>query len=406
MAIGANASTSVTFAPFTLARNTVRGVVRAGTDRLPADNAFHFVLAPSRPVSILLVDQGDRAGNSFYLTRALAIGTAPAFQVETMPPQRVSTGALDRRSLVILNNTVVPPGVGVAGLQQYVEQGGGLFVIAGDRASWPSNDTTVLPGPLGETVDRIDRVGSFGYVDHSHPVFEVFKAPRSGDFTGVKVFRYRAMQAGPEARVLARYDDGGVAIAERRIGNGRVIVFTSAVDDSWNDLAIKPVYLPVVHQIARHLARYEPPSEWRSVGQVVDLTALLQDKVDRVVVTPSSEQIKVAAGATGAVELNEQGIYEVRSAGDSAPLSIAVNLDPAEADLARIDEAEMRAAVTGRAVETAPADLAGAAEQTPTESERQQNLWWYLLLAGLLVLASEMALSNRYSRNESIPRYC
>ena len=95
-----------------------------------------------------------RAGGAMHVETALALG--------------------ERRSLVILHNTVVPPGVGVAGLQQYVEQGGGLFVIAGDRASWPSNDTTVLPGPIGETVDRIDRVGSFGYVDHSHYVRTYF----------------------------------------------------------------------------------------------------------------------------------------------------------------------------------------------------------------------------------------
>ena len=49
-------SASVTFAPFTLAEPNVRGTVRAGTDALPQDNAFHFVLSPSRPVSVLIVD--------------------------------------------------------------------------------------------------------------------------------------------------------------------------------------------------------------------------------------------------------------------------------------------------------------------------------------------------------------
>ena len=46
--VGANASASVTFAPFTLAEPNVHGIVRAGTDPLPADNVFHFMVSPSR----------------------------------------------------------------------------------------------------------------------------------------------------------------------------------------------------------------------------------------------------------------------------------------------------------------------------------------------------------------------
>jgi hypothetical protein len=46
--IGANASASVSFAPFTLAEPTVRGTVKAGSDPLVADNAFNFVLSPSK----------------------------------------------------------------------------------------------------------------------------------------------------------------------------------------------------------------------------------------------------------------------------------------------------------------------------------------------------------------------
>ena len=399
VSIAANSSASVQFQPFTLASTTARGVVKAGTDALQADNAFHFVLAPSRPVSVLVVDQGDDPLATFYLTRALAVGTTPAFQVETMPPVRVAPASIERRSIVVLNNTPIPPGVGMAGLRTFVEQGGGLLVVAGERTAWPSNDTSLMPGQIGGLMDRMSgQAGTIGFRDYSHPIFEVFKAPRSGDFTTADIYRYRSLQTGPEDRILARYDDGAVAMAERRVGTGRVIVVTTSLDDSWNTLAKRPIYLPVVHQTMRYLARYEPPSEWRSVGQVVDLSALLQERVDRVVVAPSSEQTKLTAD-NGMLELGEQGIYEIRSAGSNEPLPIAANLDPAEADLTQLDTTELSAAVTGRAAGEQVVQPA-AAEITPLESERQQNLWWYLLVAGLMILAAEMALSNRYSRTE------
>ena len=45
--VGANASASVTFTQFTLDKPIVKGTVRAGSDQLPADNTFHFTVAPS-----------------------------------------------------------------------------------------------------------------------------------------------------------------------------------------------------------------------------------------------------------------------------------------------------------------------------------------------------------------------
>ncbi len=188
--------------------------------------------------------------------------------------------------------------------------------IFGEHSAWPSGDTDLLPGTLGAITDPANgRGGAIGFIDYSHPVFEVFKAPRSGDFSSAHIFRYRALAAGPGARILARFDDGAVAAAERRVGAGRVIAWTSTLDDSWSDLAVKPVYLPLVHQLVRYLAHYEQPLSWQTVGQVLDLPAAPKARGDRVIVTPSGQRISQAAGAAGLLELNEQGVYEIRGAG-------------------------------------------------------------------------------------------
>jgi hypothetical protein len=403
--IAPHASASVSFTQFTLASANVRGVVRAGSDPLPADNAFHFVLAPSEPVSLVVIDGTDRSGASLFLSKALAIGTTPAFQVDVTSMSRATAASFDKRAVVILNDTMFPPAASGGALRRFVERGGGLLVVAGERTTWPSTEADLLPGKLGATVDRTSgRSGSFGYLDYSHPVFEVFKAPRSGDFSAAHVFRYRALQAGPGDRVLARFDDGAIAAVEKKLGAGRVIVWTSTLDDSWTDIALKPVFLPLVHQFTRYLAHYEPATSWFTVGQVLDLTARGKGRIDRVVVTPSGERLsKTAAGegAEGLLELNEQGIYEIRSAvpASGRPEAIAVNLDPTESDLTALDTRELVATVTGHASDaTVPA--ATPQEMTREESEKRQSLWWYLLLTGLMLLAAETMIANRLSRKE------
>ena len=406
--VAAHASGSVSFTPFTLSSANVRGSVRAGTDPMPADNTFNFVLAPSEPVSLMIVDSGDRAASSLFLSKALSIGTTPVFQVDVTTASRLTPAALDKRAVVVLNDTVFPPAGGGGVLKKYLERGGGVLVVSGDHVTWPQGEADLLPGRFGAIVDRTTgRSGSLGYLDYSHPVFEVFKAPRSGDFSAAHVFRYRALQPTAADRVLARYDDGAVAAAERKIGGGRAMVWTSTLDDSWTDIAVKPVFLPLVHQLVRYLAHYEPPTSWLTVGQVLDLTARAKgrgDRSDRIVVTPSGERISQSSageGNEGLLELNEQGIYEIRSTGAAGgrPEAIAVNIDPAESDLSAVDPRELVAAVTGHATPTA-VQPAASQEMTREESERRQSLWWYLLMTGLLLLAADTVISNHLSRKE------
>ena len=163
-----------------------------------------------------------------------------------------------------------------------------------------------------------------------------------------------------------------------------------------------------MHQLVRYLAHYEPTTSWFTVGQVLDLTARAKgraDRSDKIVVTPSGERMTHAGsgeGNEGLIELDEQGVYEVRPTGapQGRAEAVAVNLDPAESDLNPIDPRELVAAVTGHATPVEVQQPAPPQEMTREEAERRQALWWYLLLAGLLLLAAETVISNRLSQKE------
>jgi hypothetical protein len=404
VSVAANASASVAFAPFTLADPTARGSVRIGADQLAADNTFNFVLMPTQPVAVLVIDSPEASASSFYLSRALAIGSAPAFRVETVPASRATAAMLEKSAVVILNDAPVPLGIPRETLRRYVENGGGLLVALGARSVWPSSEADLLPGKLGPAVDRSTGQGAtIGFRDYSHLVFEVFKAPRSGDFSAARIDRYRMLEPGPDDRVLARFDDGAAAAVERRLGTGRVIALTTTLDDSWNDLALKPVYLPLLHQIVKYLARYEAPTAWLTVGQVVDLPTLLKSRADRVAVTPSGERVNVSGSGGGLLELNEHGVYEIYAASTGPSgrgTRVAVNIDPAESDLTPLDPQELVAAATGRASQQTAAAPQAPETIPPQDAEKQQGIWWYLLAAGLLLLATETVVSNHLSRNE------
>jgi hypothetical protein len=391
------ASTSVAFDPVTVGSRNTRGVVKLSDDSLAIDNTFNFIVSPTEPVRVTVLDRGG-AAPGLYLSRALAIGEAPRFEVQTRQVDALSDDDLRQSAVVVLNDVVVAPGL-ARRLLRYVEQGGGLFVAAGARATWPA-DVDLLPATLGNPVDRTrGDAARLGALEYSHPVFEPFRAPRSGNFATIPVYGYRGVTVAQGAQVLAKFDGSAPAVIERRLGAGRVILWTSSLDTSWSDIPLRGVFLPFVHQSMRHLSGYAEPRPWLTVGQVLDASTSALSRTDagqRVVLTPSGRRVPLQDEGSDVMELTEQGFYELRSSEGDVSV-VAANVDPAEADLTPMDPKEIAAAALG-----APGGAASTANAgvplTPEAQEKNQRLWWYLLVAGILLLGADTLLSNRMAK--------
>jgi hypothetical protein len=272
-----------------------------------------------------------------------------------------------------------------------------LFVVAGEKATWPSV-ADILPGLPGAAVDRSRGAAArLGALEYGHPLFEVFRGPRTGDFASARFYGYRAVTPGPNSTTLARFDDGQPALLERRVGTGRVLMWTSTLDTTWTDLALKPVFVPFVHRAVRYLGAYREPKPWRTVGDVVDPGLQAPAKgsdVSRVALTPAGTRISLDGDGPEVLELAEQGFYEFRAQGRDAeaPVVVASNVDLSESDLTPLDPQEIAAAALGRAGGDAAGPLA---PPTDDAQESAQRVWWYLLFAGLLLLGAETIVANR-----------
>ena len=434
--VDSRSATSTMFAPVTLEAET-RGVIRLEPDLLPRDDAFYFVVAPGRPVPVLVLHRAAASDASFFLRRALAIGNAPAFGIEVKPIEqaeaadlRPATSDADNTAdtgpaVVILDDAMIPPGDFTDALHEFVASGGGVLVALGERSAWSDRAATWLPGLPRAVVDRASGRGAvLDVVDDTHPVFELFKGPLAGGFSSARFFGYRTLELpapstgaerdGTDAEapaVLARFDDRAVALVERRVGRGTAMVWTSTLDTFWNDLALKPVFLPFVHRIVVYLSRYRAPSAWLNVGQIADMEAARRDwgvggdaatdsaEIDTVL-TPSGSRL---SSSSPLVALKQEGFYEARFRGQDRPVVFASNVETTESDLSSIDPSELVASVSMPEPGADPADavLAGAdaAIEVPAEiQERQQAIWWYLMLAGVILLVTDTVLSNRLSR--------
>ena len=295
VSVAAASSASVTFTAQTLPPAGLRVVTRLPGDSLAADNAFHAVLAPPTAVTVLLVGSGNRGDSDLYLTRALAIGDRPRFEASSVQADSLSAETLARARAVVLQDLPVGDAL-LARLKTFVEGGGGLILALGPRAQVPPADW--LPVTVGNVEDRTrGAAAKLSGFDYGHAIFEPFRAPRSGDFSTTRVYGFRLLTARPGAVTLARFDGGTPALVEGTLGRGRVLVWATTLDPAWNDLALKPVYLPFVHQLVRQVAGYREQPGWVTVGQAIELGA---SGASTVVLSPGGQRVSPARRRLGA----------------------------------------------------------------------------------------------------------
>ncbi len=417
----ADGSATVTFPPFTLTEPNTRGTVRLEPDLLPRDDARHFVVSPGRALGVrILTRAGAPRETTLYLQRALGVSEDGAFDPSVRTYSAAATSDLDGTAVVVLDDVPFPQGAAGDRLRSFVEGGGGLVVVAGEAAGWPQADDSLFPGRLAGTADRLrGGSGRLAQLQYDHPIFQPFQGPRGGDFSAARFFRQRVLEGATAQEVLARFDDGTPALAERRVGDGRVLVWTSTLDGLWNDFPLQPLFLPFVHELVRHASGRREALPWLTTGQVVDVsdaramaTAGLADAEqarqlgagERVVLTPSGGTERLPAGAgPHYLTLDESGFYQIRPPGETPerPLTVAVNVDLSESDLTTLDPAEMAAslvAAPGDGSGTAPPGSSRATELVRQDQERRQSLWRFLLAGAAALLVLETVLSNRVSR--------
>lgn len=401
----------VAFAPFTLAAPFTRGEVRidgAGGGELVQDNTLSFVASPGGDLQVVVADPLGPGDSNLYLRGALGIADGAGFETAVargLPADDELSGT----EVVVLNGGPFPGGSEGDRLRAFVEDGGGLLVVLGERSGVPSVHQDFLPATVGPVSDG-DGERRIGFVDYDHAVFEAFRGPRSGDFSQAVFYRTRLLTE-TDGQVLARFDDGAPALVEARRGRGRVLVWASGLDRFWNSLPLQPIYLPFVHRVTRHLGGRGEAMPWHMAGSTVNLAGLAETAGSweipegAVAMEPGGGSVPLDP-LQPLIELDRRGIWEIRPPGQRPdhPLALAVNVDVSESDLSKMDVEAFAVAVGGSADATA-ADGAGSG---PAEAivdireedyERSQSFWRYLLAAAFLLAASETLLSNGLSRH-------
>jgi Aerotolerance regulator N-terminal/von Willebrand factor type A domain len=392
--VPANGRATVEFNSLVVPYGFSRCAVRIDSaDPLRADDSSYFAVERSDPQQVLFLHDASDRRSPLYFGAALAASAESAFTMESVPAAQAASVQPFKYAFVVLSDVASLPSSFEKELARYVQGGGGVLIAAGTSVGRLSR-IPLFGANILDAHYYSDGPGGFltvGDVDPSHP--SIAKADRWSD---VK-FYYAVKVDDAGSQVAARLSDGSPLLLDKKIGEGRVLLFASGLDNLTNDFPLHPDFVPFVEQTAFYLSGLERPGGSQVVGSYLQLRTAKERAVSVEVVDPEGRRPLSLQEATTAqtYQLNEAGFYELRLANGRQDV-VGVNADRRESDLAVMSpDALSLWAGKPSSPGGSPAAVAAASASAPApEKFSPHSLWWYVMLFVLLAAVLESWVAN------------
>ncbi|MGL5096714.1 MAG: hypothetical protein ACRDD1_14060, partial [Planctomycetia bacterium] len=458
-------------------KGPVHGRFEIGADRFPDDDSYLFALDVVPEVKVLLVN-GDQNNDPFeneclFLQTALSAGAeddasamplgkgkkkkpeeakkdplapggefARSLAVEEIPEHALNTDRLRNVSVLVMANCGQLNGQQYAWVREFVQQGGGLIVLPGEKVNADAYNSQFLPvpGPQKEFLagvrfappvgdpQKFETFTRLAAIDFAHPVLSVFDDPNQRYLTTALVYRRFPLTFTEPRGVawkLADFASDTPAFVESRFGDGVVLLASFPFNAKWSNLPLKPEFVPLVLRMVSHVQRLpelEAPTNvaagataevsvvesWSPVTAGARLddgkpAADAQAEQGAVAATPVAASPiplqRVGARLVGAYRAADtKGFYRIDVTGGRveqpkrASTLFAVNLSSEESDFTPIKDEMLKsiAPIPGLAI----VDASAEAQQTHGAIGDEREVWRPLIFLLFGIIAVEFLLAT------------
>ncbi len=398
------------------------GTVQLGQpDQLEGDNSSSFALKVRDKLSLLLVNPTPSVDpakdEAFYLATALAPGGSSGSSTSTIQPlvhSGMHLSSVDLRAFdgVVITGlaSIEPPDR--RALEEYVRNGGGLLIFPSPGAdpvrinAALGGSESLLPVMLGPRhIMSEENAAALNPASISNPALASLRDTSELDLGSARfmvTFDVNPPPNDDSIIIICRFTGGQPALIERRFGQGRVILAATTAGATGTDLPYKPVYVPLVHQLAAYLAAGPASLRNLDVGQPIVARFDVRAAGKPVTIsTPSGAAVSgnSVLGAQGLVvtltSTPDSGIYRAHIPGEPDQ-AFAVNSIPPESDLSTALETQVRE-YTGP-VKFQYAHGSEDVETIVRRSRHGTEIWKSLIVAVLPLLFLEAFLAQRFGR--------
>lgn len=384
--VPANGRTQAEFLSFDVPYGPHRGEIRLEpADQLPDDNTFRFSVERSDPKKVLFLYSGGRAKESFYYKAAMESSSDTGLLVQPAPLEQATTIDLSKFAFVVLNDPGEMDSAAAQAICSYISRGGAALIALG------RNSAQLGKVPLaGDRLSgQLETQGAARF-DAGDPALR-----GAGQFDNVQFFQAVSLSPKPNTRVIAKLADGSPLLLEEPMAEGRMLIFTAALDTSTSDFPVHSSFVPFVVQTGHYLAGSEENSPSVVAGTTVPLRRAQNQGTAADVIGPNGQHELTLNDASKTMNfaLLQDGFYEIQRA-DRRRLLVAVHADRRESDLRTVPR-ETLALWRNTGNESAASETVGAQKET-----RPWGLWRYVMLLVLAAAVLESLFARRYLKEE------
>ena len=388
-------------------------------DGLVVDNRAHLVVpvAERAPIVVIGDESPDEPGTATYFTiRALApyADMRDRYEVRHLSSSDVTARRLGDAPVVFVAYTGQMPERALQALHEHVQRGGGLMMFCGEgpiAQNLEALDALSEEGLVPFALDALQRGGVGGELlritegEWRSDMLSEFDERAQAVLSGIRLTqRWSVGGVHEQARILLRYGDAAPALAERRAGRGRVMLANFSPALGAGDLGKHGTFVALVQAMAESLQPAQRHDREVVAGALLRFDAAVAPDAagpGLELIGPGGRTLGEAEFASGADGLtvtlaaaDEPGFYRIRQ-GQRILGSAAVNVDPREGDLRRLDKSELSDMLAAPGQRVRVRTVAGDARVLELRGE---PVWGWLLAAALAAMALELAIVGYWRR--------
>jgi hypothetical protein len=384
---------------------------------IPEKTDILFVTNTSRDISFLnLALTADERSQSSYA-------------IETIAPSKLLMTSLSHFDVIIISNVKSFSSDESERLKQFAMEGGAIILFPGADVDVPQyaaefcRRLNIAPfiGKVGSVTDRRMFL-TFEGIDFAHPIF-------SGMFEGKPFAKKSAgpsvespqisvtleYRPGANGQSIIRLSNGTSFLTDYKIGDGRLLLYSVAPTPDWSDFPLKGIFVPLIRRSISYLASWNQQVAEHLAGTAATLTVPLKafvrsqtspvhhrspDGWEEVVQPRTAEKSGERVFVIKRTEV--PGIHEVIHENQLIS-AFAVNLDPRESDLRKLNVDEVKRWLTTYGFRPDAIRILGSTERPEAvvlQSRFGIELWKYFLGLAFACALTEMIVS-RGKREES-----
>lgn len=379
-------------------------------DILQDNKRFFSVYVPDKISVLFLTDNRDEARFVKY-----------AIDDPTKQKVKITENSLSQVSSLNLKNYDAVVIIGSEGnndlknLFSYAESGGGLILMPGSQSTLSNFQKLCNALNISSPVSTVGKINSqdspalFDKINYQDPLFaDLFENNKQQQVESPEIYYYFKVVPGGSGKNIISMFDGSSFLSEYKLGAGKVFLFNSSLNLSWNNLPLKGFFAPLINRLVLYSSSKLKEQNTFYAGQniIADISnhSISQIKIEK----PGGQKEYVNSDSLTNRNYftynrtDEAGTYKFFSSNKLLDY-ISVNHDPKEsvtdkADFSEFEDYLKQISFGGKTFQLSPND---DFTKVIYQSRFGTELWKYFLITVLILAIIESLVARNTKKDLS-----